>query len=696
MTSPDRAPPLDLVGLTDLDPVSVGVGDHRNVDAGPRRRSLDRDGVTSGCGSGQDFVHIGDEEREIAKPRGSVHSTRGVVLLRLYRQVNELENTVAAAHAMHGAAKAEGHRLAEEVIEAEHISIEHQHLRRVTHHDAEIDARLCHTGPKRFDASRARTVGYVCGSEALSRISHGARSSAMVTIAEQRGLTVGVQQPRNASTVSQNAWGKRPSMSHLVVDVGTSNMRCLVLRPNGTVTAEHRRAFAPTNPFQGAVEFDAAAMATAVIELASQSLAEAGPVTSVGITCQRASAIVWNRTTGIPVGPGIGWQDLRTAGVCVMAGAMGVAIAPNQTATKAQYLFDAYDSDRSADLCLGTVDSWIIWTLTKGSVHVIESSNAAVTGLIDIDEASNVVWDDARVSFFRLPPSALPRIVPSVGLVGLATALPGSPPITGVSGDQQSSMIGQGCVLPGLSKITFGTGAMFDLCLGPRRPAVLARSLAGTFPIVTWAEADHTMYGLEAIALTAGACVAWLVEDMGVLASPAQSAEVAAQCETTDGVAFVPALLGLGTPVWDYGARGTLLGLTRGTGRPQIVRAVLEGIAQRGADLVDAAEADAKMTISALRIDGGMSANPVFVQALADATNRRVEVSPMLEATALGAGYLAGMATGTWSSWEDIAALWKPTYTVEPSSRANGFRDGWLDAVQRSRGWDPDLSALNF
>ena len=485
-------------------------------------------------------------------------------------------------------------------------------------------------------------------------------------------------------------------MSHLVIDVGTSNLRCLVLRPDGSVTAEHRRPFAPSNPFTGAVEFDAAALAHEVVALASRSLIEAGPVDSVGITSQRASTIVWDRATGIPIGPGIGWQDLRTAGLCVMAGAMGVSIAPNQSATKAQYLFDAFDESRSRDLCFGTVDSWIVWTLTEGAAHVIEAGNAAVTGLIDIDGANNVVWDESRVQFFRLPPSALPRIVPSVGTVGLATALPGAPPIAGVSGDQQSSMIGQGCVLPGLSKITFGTGAMFDLCLGPQRPAALARSLGGTFPIVTWSHGLDTVYGLEAIALTAGSCVSWLVDDMGLLDNPAQSAEVAGGCLTANGVVFVPALLGLGTPVWDYGARGTLLGLTRGTGRAEIVRAVLEGIAQRGADLVDAGEADSKTTIDVLRIDGGMSANPVFVQALADATNRPIEVSPMVEATALGAGYLAGLATGTWSSWDEIAGLWNPLTTVEPSNRAVGFRDGWLDALCRSRQWDPDLSALSF
>lgn len=485
-------------------------------------------------------------------------------------------------------------------------------------------------------------------------------------------------------------------MSHLVVDVGTSNVRCLVVRPDGSAVAEFRAALPPSNPFPGAVEFDATVLASTILGLAEKSLAEAGPVSSVGITCQRASTIVWDRSTGVPVAPALGWQDLRMAGMCMMAAAQGVKIGPNQSATKAQFLFDSYDADRTRDLCFGTVDSWIVWTLTNGSAHVIEAGNAGITGFIDLDENAQVVWDPTRADFFKIPTSALPRIVPSVGTVGLATALPGSPPITGIAGDQQSSMIGQGCVRPGLSKITFGTGAMFDLCVGPQRPAELARSSGGTFPIVAWADKTHTHYGLEAIALSAGSCVAWLHEDLGLLSSPAESAEVAARCETTDGVMFVPAMLGLGTPVWDYGARGTLVGMTRGTGRPEIVRAVLEGVAHRGADLVDAAEADAKVTVETLRVDGGMSANPVFVQALADATNRPIEVSPMLEATALGAGYLAGLETGTWGSWSDIAAMWQPVRTVEPSKRAAGFRDRWHEALRRSREWYPDLSALDF
>jgi glycerol kinase len=199
---------------------------------------------------------------------------------------------------------------------------------------------------------------------------------------------------------------------------------------------------------------------------------------------------------------------------------------------------------------------------------------------------------------------------------------------------------------------------------------------------------------VEAVMMTAGTNVSWLHEDLGIIDSPGDSHDVASRCDDSGGVVFVPALLGLGTPYWDHGARGTLLGLTRGSGRPEVVRAVLEGVAQRGADLLEAAERDGDATLPALRVDGGMSANPTFVQALADATQRPVELSPVLEATTLGAAYLAGLAVGTWGSWDDIAAAWSPRQVVEPQRVLD--RDRWAEAVRRARGWIPELSALDF
>jgi glycerol kinase len=284
--------------------------------------------------------------------------------------------------------------------------------------------------------------------------------------------------------------------------------------------------------------------------------------------------------------------------------------------------------------------------------------------------------------------------VDSLGPFGEARALPGAPPIAGLAGDQQASLVGQGCVKPGLAKATFGTGAMLDLCVGDERPSFPRRGPGGTFPIVAWSEAGHTTGGIEAIMMSAGSCVEWLRDDLGIVSSVGESDELAASCSNSGGVWFVPALLGLGTPLWDYGARGTLLGLTRGSGRAEVVRAVLEGIAHRGADLLEAAETDSGLSIEALRVDGGMSRNHTFTQELANAIGHPVEVSAVTEATTLGAAYLAGVAVGTWASLEDAVADLKPRAVVEPTRRVD--RDRWLEARGRALRTVPGLSDLDF
>ncbi|MDQ2649920.1 MAG: FGGY-family carbohydrate kinase, partial [Actinomycetota bacterium] len=429
-------------------------------------------------------------------------------------------------------------------------------------------------------------------------------------------------------------------MSILVIDVGTSGLRAAVVRPDATVAVEEHRPFLPETPEPGLVQFDASALASLALEVAGRVLAEAGPVDAVGITNQRASTIVWDRATGEPVGPGIGWQDLRTVGTCLVLQADGLRLAPNASATKAQWLLDTFDPDRSRDLCVGTVDSWLAWQLSEGALHVIDATNAGVTGLLRGDSSG---WDDRILDALRIPAESLPTIVDTSGAIGRATALPGAPTIAALVGDQQSSLVGQGCVARGDAKITFGTGGMLDLHLGSERPTFDTQGKGGCFPIVASRRNGELAWGVEAVMLAAGTNVEWLRDDLGIIATAAESHDVAAQCDHTDGVTYVPALLGLGAPRWDHGARGALLGLTRGSGRPQIVRAVLEGVAQRGADLVESAEADSGLTIPSLRIDGGMSDNPTFVQALADATQRPVEVSPLREATTLGAAFLAGL-----------------------------------------------------
>jgi glycerol kinase len=480
-------------------------------------------------------------------------------------------------------------------------------------------------------------------------------------------------------------------MTLLVVDVGTTGVRATIVRPDASIEHVTYREVLPDSPAPGFVQFDAAAMATAALEVAGEALAAGGPVEAVGIANQRASTVVWDRATGEPVGPGVGWQDLRTVGMCLALQAEGIRVAPNASATKAAFLFDMADPDRTRDLCFGTVDTWVAWALSEGRVHATDLSNAGVTGLMHGDGSG---WAPHVLEALRIPESAMPAIVDSSGIFGEATALPGAPPIAGIAGDQQASLLGQGCTRPGLAKITFGTGGMLDMNLGAKRPAFEARGPGGTFPIVAWRRGGKITWGLEAFMLTAGQAVEWLRDDLGVIERAADSDELAAQCKDTGDVWFVPALLGMGTPAWDFGARGTVLGLTRGTGRPELVRAVLEGVAHRGADLVEAAEADAGTGIASLRIDGGMSANNTFVQALADATQRVVEVSPVLEATTLGAAFLAGLAVGVWKDEDDIGATWSPRTRVDPVRKRD--RDRWREASSRAREWVPELSSLEF
>jgi glycerol kinase len=480
-------------------------------------------------------------------------------------------------------------------------------------------------------------------------------------------------------------------VSLLVIDVGTSGVRAACVGGDGRIIFDRHDEVLPSSPAPGLVEFDAEALAAAALSVAREVLDEGGKVDAVGIANQRASTIVWDRATGRPVAPALGWQDLRTVGDCLVLQGEGLRFAPNQSATKVAHLLNEHDPDRTRDLCFGTVDTWIAWHLSEGRCHVTDLSNAAVTGLVHLDGRG---WNDKLLDALRIPAAMMPSIVDSTGALGEATALQGAPPIAGIAGDQQASLIGQGCVRPGPAKITFGTGGMLDLVVGPERPAFETRGGGGTFPIVTWRREGQAMWGLEAIMLSAGTNVEWLRDDLRIIESAEASHEVAAQCDDTEGVMYVPALLGLGTPRWDYGARGALLGLTRGAGRPHVVRAVLEGVAQRGADLVDATELDAQADIPILRIDGGMSRNPTFVQALADATQRPVEVSPVVEATTLGAAFLAGLHTGAWGGWDDIAATWQPTEVVEPARVLD--RERWKEALERAGGWFGDLSALDF
>ncbi len=484
----------------------------------------------------------------------------------------------------------------------------------------------------------------------------------------------------------------------LVIDIGSSSVRAGAVDEYGQLHALRALPVLALTPSPGLVEVDPGAIIAAVMKLASQVIEELGSVTCVGIANQRATTVVWDARDGGAIAPGIGWQDLRTVGRCLELQAKGIRLAPNASATKIAWLIEQADPQRYPieHLRFGTLDSWVIWHLSQGASHITDLTNAGVTSLIDLATCN---WDNRTLEALSLPRHLFGEIVDSMGDLTIASALPGSPPITGILGDQQASLLGQSCVRRGDAKLTLGTGAMLDLVLGPQAPLEAKRNEHGTFPIPTWQHSGSPTWGLEAVALSAGSCIEWLRDDLGIIDSVADSQSVAASVDSAEGVCFVPALLGLGTPVWDFGARGLLSGLTRGSGRGQITRAVLEGIAQRARDLVDAAEQDGGVTIDRVRVDGGMTANDLFLGMLADALERPLEVSPVLEATVLGAGYAAGLGSGMFGDFDHLADLWRPRMTLDPTMDPffRGLaREAYLEARKRSERTIAGLSDIDF
>lgn len=479
-------------------------------------------------------------------------------------------------------------------------------------------------------------------------------------------------------------------MSVLIIDVGTSSIRVARAAPDGSLSGERRAPALPITPVPGLVEFDAEELGRSALRLATESIEADGAPDGVAITNQRASTVVWDPSTGRPVAPGQGWQDLRTVGDCLVLAAEGLRLAPNHSATKMANLLNEFDLDRSRGLLCGTIDTFLAWILSGGATFVTDASNASMTGLTT---TAADAWNSAVIDKLNIPLASLPTIGDSLGHLGSLDRLAGAPPLLAVLGDQQASMIGQGAVVPDAAKATFGTGAMLDVCTPGDRPTE-PRTAAGCFPIAGWSVGGTRTWALEAIMLSAGTNVEWLRDDLELFGDAADSDALAASVDDADGVVFVPAPLGLGTPHWDYGARSGLFGLTRGTTKAHVTRAVLEGVAQRGAELLAAAEADSGADIDALRIDGGMSLNATFVQALANAITRPVEVSPVLEATARGGGLAAGVALGWFDSVPALAELWQPADVVEPTGEFNGER--WAEAVRRVGHWHPDLSAIEF
>ena len=494
----------------------------------------------------------------------------------------------------------------------------------------------------------------------------------------------------------------------LSLDQGTTSSRAMLFNVAGQVCGAAQQEFAQHFPQPGWVEHDANDIWHSQLAVAKQVLAtrgvDASQLVALGVTNQRETTVLWHRATGEPVAPAIVWQDRRTASTCDalrdsglgpwVAGKTGLELDAYFSATKLAWLLDHVPGAREqalrGELAFGTVDSWLIWKLTGGAAHITDPSNASRTQLFNLH---TLTWDDELLALFNIPRQVLPTVVPSRGVLG--HTLPGwlgaAVPVAGVAGDQQSALFGQACHRPGMAKNTYGTGCFMLMNTGsqavPSRHRLLTTvgwQLAGGAP----------SYGLEGSVFMGGATVQWLRDGLQIIQSAAEVEALAASVPDTGDVFLVPAFAGLGTPHWDGHARGTLVGLTRGTGRAHIARAALEAIALQSAEVLAAMEADSGVPLTELRVDGGASANNLLMQMQADCCGVPVVRPQVTETTALGAAYLAGLATGFWVDERDVALRWQVDRVFEPRWSADERQARlarWGRAVQRSLAWAAPL-----
>jgi glycerol kinase len=491
----------------------------------------------------------------------------------------------------------------------------------------------------------------------------------------------------------------------LALDQGTSGSTALVIDGEGAVRGRGYAELTQHYPQPGWVEHDPEEIWRTVGEAASKALADAGvggrDVRAVGITNQRETTILWERATGAPIHRAIVWQCRRTAETCDRLRASGAeAMVRERTGlvldayfsgTKIGWLLDTVpDARRRAgrgELAFGTVDSWLLWKLTAGRVHATDVTNASRTLCLDL---RRVEWDPAMLALLGVPREVLPALVDSSGVCAETADvgwLPAGVPIAGIAGDQHAALFGQACYATGSAKNTYGTGCFLLVNTGERAMA----SAHGLLTTIAWRLGGTTTYALEGSVFIAGAAVQWLRDGLGIIATAAESEPLARSVPDTGGVYFVPAFVGLGAPYWDAYARGAVLGLTRGTTRAHLARAALEAIAYQSRDVLEAMTADAGVAVRALKVDGGAVANDFLCQFQADILDADVVRPAVIETTALGAAYLAGLGAGLWPSLDIIAARHAVQRTFHPAmdhgTRARLY-DGWRRAVERSRHWD--------
>jgi glycerol kinase len=488
----------------------------------------------------------------------------------------------------------------------------------------------------------------------------------------------------------------------LAVDQGTTGTTCLVFDEQAELVGRAYREFDQHFPRPGWVEHDPEEIWRVTQAVAGEALADAGIGTgelhAVGITNQRETVCVWDPHTGEPLHRAIVWQDRRTAARCDQLRAQGVeplvrdrtglVLDPYFSATKIEWLLQNVEGLREkaqrGRAVFGTIDAWLIFKLTGEAVT--DPSNASRTMLFDIGRGT---WDPELLDLFAVPEGALPTVATSCGELGItrSDALHGhSVPVAGVAGDQQAALFGQACVDPGEGKNTYGTGSFVLQNAGYRAP----RPVPGLLATVAWAIGPRLQYALEAAIFVTGAAVQWLRDGLGIIASAAETEDLARSLSGNDGVYFVPALTGLGSPYWDAYARGTIVGLTRGAGRAHLARAALESIAYQTVDAVRAMEAASGEALEELRADGGATQNGWLMQFQADVLGVPVVVPEVAETTALGAAYLAGVGTGAWTL-EQVSSNWRERVRYEPAMSADereALLSDWRRALERARGWE--------
>lgn len=488
----------------------------------------------------------------------------------------------------------------------------------------------------------------------------------------------------------------------LAIDAGTTGVRTRAVFVDGRPAITSYREFTQHYPRPGWVEHDATEIWEAVLATLTDVIDQVGrdQVAAIGITNQRETVLAWDRSTGRPYGHAIVWQDRRTASRCdelAAAGHLdlvrrrtGLVIDPYFSGTKIEWMLRERDIPVDDRLALGTIDTWLIWNLTGGEAHVTDVTNASRTMLYDIVERR---WSDELCEMLGVPIGALPEVRPSSGRFGLTSSACGAPegiPVSGVAGDQQAALFGQACFDPGMAKNTYGTGSFVLLNVGPTCPA----PAEGMLTTIAWELSDGTVaYALEGAIFVTGAAIQWLRDGLNLIDDAAETEALAASVPDTGGVFVVPAFTGLGAPWWDPYARGTIVGITRGTTRAHLTRAVVESMAYQTRDAVDAMSAASGTAITDLRVDGGASVMDMLLQLQADQIGVTVRRPADQETTALGAAFLAGLAEGVWPDLDAIRATWQLDATFEPEpdrTIADAAHAQWLRAVERSRGWATD------